>query len=61
MTDLKTITITMTTVEIAAITGKRHDNVLRDADIAIELVEKSRTSKLRSQITDRDTGAVEGT
>lgn len=61
MTDLKTITITMTTVEIAAITGKRHDNVLRDAGTAIELVEKSRTSKLRSQITDRDTGAVEGT
>lgn len=23
--------ITMTTVEIAAMTGKRHDNVLRDA------------------------------
>ena len=41
-------TITMTTVEIAAMTGKRHDNVLRDADRAIELVNKSRASNLRS-------------
>ena len=43
-------TITMTTVEIAAMTGKRHDNVLRDADRAIELVNKSRASNLRSQV-----------
>ncbi len=42
--------ITMTSVEIAAMTGKRHDNVLRDADSVIELVSKSRTSVLRSQI-----------
>lgn len=42
--------ITMTTVEIAAMTGKRHDNVLRDADSVIELVSKSRPSVLRSQI-----------
>lgn len=49
--------VTMTTVEIAAMTGKRHDNVLRDADRAIELVSKSRASNLRSQIE----GATEAT
>lgn len=40
MTDLKTIT--MTTVEIAAMTGKTHRHVLRDADRAIEQVLKAR-------------------
>ena len=59
MTDLKTIT--MTTVEIAAMTGKRHDHVLRDADRALELIGKSRAPTLGSQITDEGTGAVEGT
>lgn len=59
MTDLKTIT--MTTVEIAAMTSKRHDHVLRDADRALELIGKSRAPTLGSQITDEGTGAVEGT
>ena len=54
-------TITMTTVEIAAMTGKRHDHVLRDADRAIELVMKSRASNLRSQIESKDVDATEGT
>ncbi|NBB34168.1 Rha family transcriptional regulator [Pseudomonas sp. BC115LW] len=35
-TDIKAIT--MTTIEIAAMTGKRHDHVLRDADKAMSLV-----------------------
>ncbi|WP_122236060.1 Rha family transcriptional regulator [Pseudomonas syringae] len=43
-------TVTLTTVEIAELTGKRHDNVLRDADRALELINESRTSDLRSQI-----------
>lgn len=30
--------ITMTTVEIAAMTGKRHDNVLRDAHAIVAKV-----------------------
>ncbi|MGY2181476.1 hypothetical protein [Pseudomonas agarici] len=54
-------TITMTTVEIAAMTGKRHDHVLRDADRAIELVMKSRAPNLGSQIESKDVDATEGT
>lgn len=42
MTDLKTIT--MTTVELAAMTGKRHDHVMRDADRALEAITTSRTA-----------------
>ncbi|MBM1192687.1 Rha family transcriptional regulator [Pseudomonas weihenstephanensis] len=42
--------ITMSTVEIAAMTGKRHDNVLRDADRAIELVTGKMASDLRASI-----------
>ena len=52
-------TITMTTVEIAAMTGKQHKNVLRDADRAIELVNKSHGSDLSCQIENKD--ATEGT
>jgi phage regulator Rha-like protein len=32
MNDLSTIPLTMSTLEIAGLTGKRHDHVLRDAD-----------------------------
>lgn len=51
--------VTMTTVEIAAMTGKRHDNVLRDADRAVGLVSQSQekmASNLRASI-----GAAEST
>lgn len=43
MTDLKTIT--MTTVEIAAMTGKRHTHVLRDVDRAIERVQSAKVNE----------------
>lgn len=49
--------VTMTTVEIAAMTGKAHKNVLRDADRAIELISKSRASDLSRQTE----GATEAT
>lgn len=39
--------ITMTTVEIAAMTGKRHDNVLRDAHAIVEKV-----NALKSEVID---------
>lgn len=42
--------ITMTTVEIAAMTGKQHKNVLRDADTALELVTEKMASDLRASI-----------
>jgi hypothetical protein len=47
--------VTMTTVEIAARTGKRHDHVLRDADRAIELVAKAST------VNGPNSGVVEST
>lgn len=56
---LTTNTITMTTVEIAELTGKRHDNVLRDADRALESINESRASDLRSQITHASESAFE--
>ncbi|MCU0209144.1 MULTISPECIES: Rha family transcriptional regulator [Pseudomonas] len=49
MTDLKTIT--MTTVEIAAMTGKRHDHVLRDARRVLDHVLQSRLATLESKST----------
>ena len=53
--------VTMTTVEIAAMTGKRHDNVLRDADHAIELVTKAALLKSEECSRSNQIGAVEGT
>lgn len=45
--NITTTEVTMTTVEIAAMTGKRHDNVLRDADRAV-----ARVGALKSEATE---------
>lgn len=51
--------ITMTTVEIAAMTGKQHKNVLRDVDRAIANVTKAQVNQLKSEPVDL--GASEAT
>lgn len=47
--------ITMTTVEIAAMTGKRHDNVLRDADRVVTQV-----GALKSEATESSYTTAQG-
>jgi len=54
--------VTMTTVEIAAMTGKRHDHVLRDADRAIEQIGARKSGATESNTgNDPKSGAVEST
>ncbi|PPS38758.1 transcriptional regulator [Pseudomonas syringae] len=48
-----TNTVTMTTVEIAELTGKRHDNVLRDARATVEHVNALRSEAVESIYKDR--------
>lgn len=45
--------ITMTTVEIAAMTGKRHDNVLRDARAIVAKVNALKSEAVESTYEDR--------
>ncbi|WP_256732895.1 Rha family transcriptional regulator [Pseudomonas sp. P7548] len=51
--------ITMTTVEIAAMTGKRHDNVLRDAHAIVAKVNALKSEECSNN--DQSTGAIEAT
>lgn len=48
-----TNTVTMTTVEIAELTGKRHDNVLRDARAIASQVNALRTEAVESTYNDK--------
>ena len=45
--------ITMTTIEIAAMTGKRHDHVLRDAHAIVEKVNAPKSGAVESNYEDR--------
>ncbi|MBK3477450.1 Rha family transcriptional regulator [Pseudomonas sp. MF6751] len=54
MTDLKTIT--MTSVEIAAMTGKQHGHILRDVDRAIQAIQSSRLKADAAQGTHSKSG-----
>jgi len=46
-------TVTMTTVEIAELTGKRHDNVLRDARAIVDHVNALKSEAVESTYKDR--------
>jgi phage regulator Rha-like protein len=46
-------TVTMTTVEIAELTGKRHDNVLRDARAIVDHVNALKSEGVESTYKDR--------
>ncbi|MCH5532048.1 Rha family transcriptional regulator [Pseudomonas syringae pv. syringae] len=45
-------TVTMTTVEIAELTGKRHDNVLRDARAIVSQVNALKSEAIEATYTD---------
>lgn len=45
-------TVTMTTVEIAELTGKRHDNVLRDARAVVSQVNALKSEAIETVYTD---------